>query len=199
MDAKTKAQALLGLADKLDFHRAGAALDLTDDDWRDLLTEAALALDPDAALESAPVEPPRADGAAKGRPVLFTDGASRGNPGPAAAGAALYLGQDKVGEVSAYLGRMTNNQAEYRALLLGLEKTLNLGFSEVSIRSDSQLMVRQIEGAYKVRDAGLKPLYDKAMALLKRFGGYDILHIGRGLNNEADGLANRALDNRQRA
>ena len=125
---------------------------------------------------------------------MFTDGASRGNPGPAGAGAALYLGELKVGQAYRKLGRMTNNRAEYEALLMGLELAREKGFRRIQIRADSELMVRQIEGRYKVKNQDLKPLYQSAMALLNRFDSYSIIHIERALNKEADSLANLALD-----
>lgn len=203
-----KARALVSLARELSFSRAMAHNEqIPPAEWRTILTEAAdwfrsknRSLDPKAG--------PRAESEEKWadnqlirkndseRPLLFTDGASRGNPGPAAAGGVVYLGRDRVGSFSRYLGRMTNNQAEYEALLLGLELIRELGFREVSIRADSQLMVRQVEGRYKVKDAKLKGLYQQVKGLLKDLDGHDIIHIDRGLNKEADALANEAFKNR---
>ncbi len=201
LDDKTKSKMMSVLAEKLDPDRAGVLVPGVDRrEWSAVLREAsqmfAQAADKTAGETSA------GQGGAEGkalprsgsRPVLFTDGASRGNPGPAAAGAVVYLGQDQVGSLSKALGIKTNNQAEYEALLEGLKLVRELGFGEVSIRSDSQLMVRQIQGRYRVKDPKLKPLFQRAKAMLKEFSGYDIVHIERGLNHVADGLANKALD-----
>ena len=199
---------LAALARELDLDRARVLVPgFERDQWAAVLGEAAALFGargekpgagPEKSGDRAPSTPPRKPGAGEGgpkaRPVLFTDGASRGNPGPAAAGAAVYLGQDQVGTLSRALGVKTNNQAEYEALLLGLELVRELGFDQVSIRADSQLMVRQIQGRYKVKDPKLQPLFGRAKAALKEFSGYDITHIDRGLNQIADGLANKALD-----
>jgi ribonuclease HI len=126
---------------------------------------------------------------------LFCDGASRGNPGPASAGAVIKDAQgNNLATVSETLGVATNNRAEYMGLILGLEKAQKLGASQVAIFADSQLMVRQILGQYKVRDAGLKELVARAKKLLSGFRAWRAEHIPRGQNAEADALANRALD-----
>jgi ribonuclease HI len=194
MEKSLKAAALRVLADKLDFEYAKTIVpSITKQDWIALLKEAAEFFEP---AESVPVEPINTNTPAdvSMRPVLFTDGASRGNPGHAAAGVIIYLGSKVFADISEYLGMLTNNQAEYKALISGLKKVIELGFKEVSIRSDSQLMVRQIEGLYKVKDNKLKPLYSEVMKLLKNFTAFDIEHIERGRNKEADALANVALD-----
>ena len=127
--------------------------------------------------------------------ILYTDGAARGNPGPAGLGVVVADSDGKtLAEVATYLGKATNNQAEYQALIAGLEKALALGATAVAIRSDSELMVRQLNGAYKVRNEGIKPLYAKAVGLLSRFAQYTIDHIPRELNSRADALANRAIN-----
>ena len=206
MDNLKKSKMLAALAREMDLDRAMALEPGADrGQWQAVLEEAAGLFSPVTGTEAAapdqseptplPSAPPagkRPDQAA--RPVLFTDGASRGNPGPAAAGAAVYLGQDQVGSLSKALGIKTNNQAEYQALILGLELVRKLGFDQVSIRADSQLMVRQIQGRYRVKDPKLKPLFEQARSVLKEFSGYDIVHVDRGLNQIADGLANKALD-----
>ncbi len=203
MDDSLKARALFILAEEMDLGRARKRLPhVSESQWRAFFEEAARLFSGRAEKKDSPSPPQPAvrpkGGPHPGRPVLFTDGASRGNPGPAAAGGVIYLGQDVIGEISEYLGETTNNQAEYRALILGLKKVLELGFTEVSIRTDSQLLARQIKGIYKVRDPGLKPLFAQVQALLKRLAAYDIVHVERALNREADALANRAL-NRRRA
>jgi ribonuclease HI/probable phosphoglycerate mutase len=137
------------------------------------------------------------DPAAQGslRCKLYTDGASRGNPGQAGAGIVLY---DEAGlELavrSAYLGRCTNNIAEYRALLLGLQTAREMGCAAVDIFMDSQLIVRQVEGRYKVKNAGIKPLYAQVTDLLAGFDDWTITHVPRADNKRADELANRGID-----
>jgi len=126
---------------------------------------------------------------------LYTDGAARGNPGPAGAGALLLKPSGSVvAELSEYLGETTNNVAEYKALLLGLEKALALGASEIEILADSELIVRQLQGKYGVKNEGLKPLFQESVRLLRRFQKYSINHIDREENEAADRLANRAID-----
>jgi ribonuclease HI len=126
---------------------------------------------------------------------LYTDGAARGNPGPAGAGAVLSDAQGSVvEELCEYLGEATNNVAEYRALLLGLKKALDLGVEEIDVLADSELMVRQLLGRYRVKNEGLRPLFQEAMGLLKKFKKYSISHIDREENSAADRMANRAID-----
>ena len=126
---------------------------------------------------------------------LFTDGASRGNPGEAGAGIVL-LDDDNQELIarSLYLGRSTNNVAEYKALVLGLETAIQLGCSQLSIFMDSQLIVRQVQGRYKVKNANLKPLFDKVKSLLANINKWSIDHIPRAQNKRADELANRGID-----
>ncbi|MEW6614596.1 MAG: ribonuclease HI family protein [Thermodesulfobacteriota bacterium] len=128
---------------------------------------------------------------------VFTDGASRGNPGEAGAGAVIL---DKEGnlikELKKYLGKNTNNVAEYQALILGLREALKLRGTGVHIFSDSELMVKQLNGAYKVKNKGLIVLYNEVNDLLKKFVWYDIKHIDREKNRHADRLANEAIDER---
>jgi ribonuclease HI len=128
--------------------------------------------------------------------VLHCDGASRGNPGPASAGAQITEpGTQKVlAEVSEALGVATNNVAEYMALLLGLEKALSLGAAEILIRADSQLLIRQVNGQYRVKHPDMKQLHARALGLLSRFQGWQAEHVPREQNREADRLANQALD-----
>lgn len=99
-------------------------------------------------------------------------------------------------EISHYIGEATNNQAEYRALTTALEEAARLGASRVDIRTDSKLMVEQVLGNYRVRNAGLRPLFERAMRLLSACEAHSLVHIPRSENAAADALANRALDNR---
>ena len=126
---------------------------------------------------------------------LYCDGASRGNPGPSGAGVVLL---DKKGEqifeLSRYLDKGTNNEAEYRALIRGLEAAADLGVKRVEIFLDSELVVRQLSGKYKVRNARLRSLFDQAVSILQQFDDYAIFHVGRELNQQADRLANEAID-----
>lgn len=126
---------------------------------------------------------------------LFTDGASRGNPGEAGAGIVL-LDDDNQELVarSLYLGRSTNNVAEYKALILGLETAIQLGCSRLAIFMDSQLIVRQVQGRYKVKNANLKPLFDEVKSLLANINSWSIDHVPRAENKRADELANRGID-----
>lgn len=131
---------------------------------------------------------------------VWIDGGSRGNPGPSAVG---VLVEDSAGNtlatVSRAIGVTTNNVAEYRALLAGLEKAQELGAQEVDVISDSELLVRQMLGEYRVKNAGLRPLFDEARRRAAEFAGFAIRHTGREGNAKADGLVNRALDEQERA
>lgn len=129
---------------------------------------------------------------------LFTDGASRGNPGQAGAGAVL-LGADgeELAARAEYLGVCTNNVAEYRALLLGLDEALARGCGELAISLDSELIVRQIQGRYKVKNETLLPLYAQVQQRLARLRNWSISHVLRAQNSRADQLANQGIDNRQ--
>jgi ribonuclease HI len=128
---------------------------------------------------------------------LFTDGASRGNPGEAGAGIVL-LDDDNQELVarSLYLGRSTNNVAEYKALILGLETATQLGCSRLAIFMDSQLIVRQVQGRSKVKNSNLKPLFDEVKSLLANINSWSIDHVPRAENKRADELANRGIDER---
>ncbi len=127
--------------------------------------------------------------------VLHVDGASRGNPGPAAIGVVISDARWKVlEEISEYVGEATNNMAEYKALIRGLSAALAQGASEVEIRTDSELLVRQVEGSFKVKSPTLRPLHDEVRALLDQFERWAIQHVPREANARADELANQALD-----
>jgi ribonuclease HI len=123
------------------------------------------------------------------------DGGARGNPGPAAAAAVASTPDgDALLERSAYLGEATNNVAEYRALILGLELARELGASEVEVIGDSELVARQVGGEYKVKNAGLKPLFLEAMRSLREFERWSVRPVRRESNERADELVNEALD-----
>lgn len=135
--------------------------------------------------------------AAAGPYEIRVDGASRGNPGQAGAGAVIRDPKGNVArELRKYLGVMTNNMAEYSALVMALAEAKAMGVSEVEVFADSELMVKQITGKYKVKSADLKPLYDEAYSLLKGFRRYKIVHVYREENSLADKLANEAIDRR---
>ena len=123
------------------------------------------------------------------------DGGARGNPGPAAVAAvASDLGAGVLAERKAYIGEATNNVAEYRAVLLGLELARELGAASVEVINDSELVARQIEGRYKVKHPGLKPLHVEAMKALRQFGSWSVRSVRRESNERADQLVNEALD-----
>lgn len=126
--------------------------------------------------------------------IIYTDGLSKGNPGTAAIGAII---KDEWGKtlatISQRIGVTTNNVAEYQALITALRKAIKLKGTQVEIRSDSELMVKQLNGRYKIKAAGLRPLYLEAMQLLGQFEDVAIKHIPRELNTEADRLANQAI------
>ncbi len=131
------------------------------------------------------------------RAILWSDGAARGNPGPAGIGAVLKTPDGELlAEVSDYLGHTTNNVAEYRALLAGLERATELGISQLEVRADSELMIKQLKGQYRVKNAGLKPLYEQAQQLLAKFSSVKLTHVRREHNSEADHLANLGIDSR---
>jgi ribonuclease HI len=127
--------------------------------------------------------------------VVHVDGGARGNPGPAAVGVVVSTPDgevlDEIGEV---IGVATNNVAEYRALLLGLERARALGASEVEVVNDSELVARQVTGDYKVKSAGLQPLHREALAALRGFDRWAISSVPRERNARADALVNAVLD-----
>ena len=127
--------------------------------------------------------------------VAHIDGGARGNPGPAGYGAVI---EDEMGrpvvELSAYLGKQTNNYAEYSGLLAALAYTTGHGFKALKVYSDSELMVKQITGQYKVSNPSLKELHAKAIKLIEDLEAFEINHVPREQNREADWLANRAMD-----
>lgn len=129
--------------------------------------------------------------------VVFADGGSRGNPGPSGCGAVVKSGGmdgEVVANLSKFVGIATNNVAEYTGLLIGLEKALAMGFSEVEVRMDSELIVKQIKGQYRCKNEGLIPLFNEAKRLQRQFKKFNIEHVRREYNKEADLLANQAMD-----
>ena len=131
--------------------------------------------------------------------TVHVDGGARGNPGPSAVAAVASddSGQE-LAERSAYIGQTTNNVAEYKAVLLGLELAHELGATKVDVVNASELVSRQIEGRYKVKNAGLKPLHAEAMEALRGFEQWSVTSVRRESNERADQLVNEALDDRER-
>ncbi len=128
--------------------------------------------------------------------IIYTDGASRGNPGQAAIGVVITDARGTVIEtVSRAIGVTTNNQAEYRAVIAGLERALLLEPDKAVLRTDSQLVARQMTGVYRIKNKDLKPLCIKAMKLASGFDEFAVEYISRNRNRKADELANLALDN----
>lgn len=164
----------------------------------------------------APAAAPRAVGAAftepAARPLLgtsegtaplpakvcvYTDGASRGNPGPAGAGAVITdVTGNVVRRLGRFLGPQTNNVAEYQGVLLGLSHALAAGAREVVLRADSELAIRQLQGRYQVKNPGLKPLFAEVQGMLRRFERVTLEHVRREQNKDADEMSNRAIDER---
>jgi ribonuclease HI len=126
--------------------------------------------------------------------IINTDGLSKGNPGTAAIGAMIKDERGKMlATISKRIGITTNNVAEYQALIAALQKALKLGGTQVVIRADSELMIRQLNGRYKIKSEGLKPLYIEVTQLLAKFETVSLKHIPREQNSEADKLANDSL------
>ena len=134
--------------------------------------------------------------------ILYTDGGARGNPGPAATGIVVYdSNNQKILEFSSYIGRATNNQAEYQALILGLGQVQKIVSDKALLKEtnivaylDSELVVKQLKGEYRVKNKGLQPLVEKALKLTQDFNQVNFLHIPRQNNKEADKLVNQELD-----
>ena len=126
--------------------------------------------------------------------IINTDGASKGNPGISAIGATIKNEKGiLLAGISKRIGRATNNQAEYRAVIAALEQALELGAGRVMLYSDSELIIKQIKGYYRVKKDTLKPLHRKTVDLIGKFDGFDMKYIARERNREADRLANKAL------
>jgi ribonuclease HI len=140
-------------------------------------------------------EPEAAPGPGSKMMVASIDGGSRGNPGPAGYGVYITDGEGKrPAELSGFLGVQTNNFAEYSGLLAALEYAVEHGYGTVKVVSDSELLVKQMKGQYKVRNEGLLPMYNKAKTLIRKLDRFEIRHVLRHLNKDADRLANAAMD-----
>jgi ribonuclease HI len=208
MGAATPARAEIfsALAQDLNIPEVCRRFGLTQEELAQLFSEAAALFQKQEArtrrpsMEGSPsTQHPAPSTPKKGVYRLFVDGAARGNPGPAGAGAVLYdPGGEKRGEDHRYLGETTNNVAEYQAMILGLELALRLGVKNLHVSADSLLVVQQLRGAYRVKTPHLLPLWNQAQKTLQEFDAYTISHIDRSLNSEADGLANQAIDQHQR-
>lgn len=127
--------------------------------------------------------------------IVHVDGGARGNPGPGAAACVVSSpAGDVIGEYTQLLGTVTNNVAEYRALLLGLERARELGAGEIEVIGDSELIAKQVRGLYRVKHVAMKPLHQAALAALARFERWSIRTVPRAQNARADALVNAALD-----
>ena len=126
--------------------------------------------------------------------TIFTDGASRNNPGESGVGIYILRDGEPYAQIARYLGTTTNNIAEYTAAIIGLERAVQAGAKRVNLFADSELMVKQLNGQYKVKNEGLKPLHAKVKELIARIGSVAVQYIPREKNKEADALANRAID-----
>lgn len=132
------------------------------------------------------------------RLVIYTDGGARGNPGPAGAGVSICdeAGHPKY-EAGYFIGHTTNNVAEYTGLLRALDVAVSAGATAVLVKSDSELMVRQLNGEYRVKSENLKGIFDEIMKKLRAIGDWKVTHVYRESNERADELANRAMDRRE--
>ncbi|OGE83304.1 MAG: hypothetical protein A3B10_01495 [Candidatus Doudnabacteria bacterium RIFCSPLOWO2_01_FULL_44_21] len=127
--------------------------------------------------------------------IIYTDGGARGNPGPAAIGVVIYdFGGRELKRISESVGETTNNQAEYKALIRALQEAIKMGFDKAICHLDSELVVRQLNGKYKIKEPGLKPLASQILALTQKFVQVEFVHVRREKNKLADQLVNEALD-----
>jgi ribonuclease HI len=172
--------------------RAAAALEM-----RELRAPALPANGPsDSGFFSSAQLPSSGPGVSAGNRIrVYSDGAARGNPGLAGAGAVLVEPSGRVVErLGKFLGVQTNNYAEYMGLLLGLKRAKDLGVQEVEVFADSELMIRQLNGTYQVKSPSLRPLYEEVLELLNQFGRFKLVHVPREMNAMADEMSNRAID-----
>jgi ribonuclease HI len=160
---------------------------------KDTLSSTLGASSPSPTKPVNPVEQKRA--VPSGLVFLHTDGACRGNPGPSSGG---WVFSEPGGGIfrrgGAFIGRATNNEAEYVAVILALEDALTLGLTQVKLHADSELLVKQVNGIYRVKNPRIKELYTQLMALARKFKSFEAKHVRREFNQEADAEANRALD-----
>lgn len=126
--------------------------------------------------------------------TIFSDGASRGNPGPAGCGAVIIKPDGSKIELKENIGTATNNVAEYKALILALKELQNHDVPNLLVKADSELMIKQLRREYKVKNAGIIPLFQEIQGLLKNIGQAKFEHVRREFNKEADHLANQAID-----
>ncbi len=126
--------------------------------------------------------------------IIYSDGASRNNPGEAGAGVYILRDNEPIEKIARYLGQTTNNIAEYSAAIIGLEYAVTQRASQVKLLADSELLVKQLNGQYKVKNEGLKPLYLRVKELIAKIGSVEVQYIPREMNREADALANKAID-----
>jgi len=127
---------------------------------------------------------------------VFIDGASRGNPGPSGIGVVFSENKNVIRKLYKFIGNATNNVAEYTALVYSLQEALIAGFKNIAIKSDSELLTKQLRGEYRVKNENLKPYYDQFMHLSRGFDKIDVASISRKDNSQADKLANKAIDSR---
>jgi len=133
-----------------------------------------------------------------GKAIVYSDGASRGNPGEAGAGVVFFDSDGgRLGEISVYLGRRTNNQAEYMGLLLAILGAYAQGMADAEFRLDSELAVRQLNGEYRIKDAELRDLANRVREACAKLDKVAFVHVPRSRNREADRLANAAIDSRR--
>jgi ribonuclease HI len=189
---KRLAKALAALADGTPVEKALAEARIDAGQARRLMAELA------SHLVNAPAHPPPEDTSPAGslaQAVAYSDGGSRGNPGAAACAAVIYDGSgNELLRRSKLLGTATNNQAEYEGVILALQLAGQLGAKKLEIRLDSELIVRQLEGTYKVKNEGLKGYYATACELVNNFKSVAVTHIPRSENKLADKLVNATLD-----
>ncbi len=198
---------LTELSRTLDMNKTMDSLGMTEAGARDMLAGLAVRLSVGGRGAAAPAEPPAdfaetekaelapTPGTCPAVVVINVDGASRGNPGLAGAGAIIKsIDGHVVKKLKKFLGTATNNFAEYSALIIALEAASKMGAEEVRVHADSELMVKQVNGVYRVKSPDLKPLYEQVMKLLGNFRKYKVSHVYRDKNTEADRLANEALD-----
>ncbi|MGA8573872.1 MAG: ribonuclease HI family protein [Desulfobaccales bacterium] len=179
--AASRAAIFRALAQGLDQNRVRQSFHLAEDELRTLFQEAA---DHYGSLE-------------EGIWSVYCDGASRGNPGLAGAGVVLVAPDGQVHKQHhEFLGQTTNNVAEYRGLLLALKLARSLGINRIKVYSDSELLVRQINGSYRVRQPHLLALWREAQQELQKFESFEVSHVPREMNQQADRLANQAIDQR---